>query len=97
MPERKHNLSFQQGRGRIWVTSGKKGGGREGKKKKSGQEGQNNLCLCFAGHASMGQPQYPLPQLGQQVISMTGPVSSRLIETRLYGLGEAASLHSRKR
>lgn len=59
--------------------------------KKSGQEGQNNLCPHFAGHAGMGQPQYPLPQLGQQIITTTSPFSLRFIETRLHGLGKAAS------
>lgn len=66
-------------------------------KKKSGQEGQNNLCPHFAGHASTGQTQYLLPQRGQQVRNTTGPVSARLTETRRYSPGKAASLRSRKR
>lgn len=87
MPERKHH---RKNLGNLWQ--------KEKKKKKNRGKGDKTIfVLILLVTQTQGSHRYLLPQLRQQVISITSPVAPRLIETGLYGLGKAASVCPIKR
>lgn len=81
MPERKHNLSFQQGK--IWVTSDRKGGGEM----RARGTKQSLSSFCWSRKHRAAAAPAALAQTANNKHDQR-PVSPRLIETKIYGLGK---------